>query len=267
MYPSIVSLASSKWKDLHTWKYCSLVLPNFEYFCLKHSCRPAQSNHCCCAPNVSYHNLASSERVKWNLHTFWSSGKWCVVIQPFVLSKCASAFSSGFPEKSGLKWDQFNWLFAIDAGRFGKEFGLFGSSGSSGPSAGMSRGWFSSSGPSAGRSTSWFGGNVEIYFSRWFFWIWAYYYSSFASLFLVTCSFTFTFYLCFMYRLCSWFYSLGCYWYMCTCKCTDFNLILDPPVLDVDVMGLSAIRHSTIHHILSIILSKNKIRSLIHICS
>ena len=44
-------------------------------------------------------------------------------------------------------------------GRFsGKGLGLFGFSGSPGPSAGMSRGQFGSSGSSAGRSAGWFGG-------------------------------------------------------------------------------------------------------------
>ena len=36
---------------------------------------------------------------------FWNS---CVSIQSFVLSKCASAACSGFPENSGLKCGQFN---------------------------------------------------------------------------------------------------------------------------------------------------------------
>ena len=154
MYPSIVLVASSKWKDLHAWKYCSLVLPNLEYCCLKLSCRPAQSNCCCWVFNISYHNLASPKRVKQNLLTLWSLGKSCVVIQSFFLSKCASTSSSGFPEKSGLKWDQFNWLFAIGMGRLsGIWLGLFGSCGSPAPYAGMFKGWFGSSGssgPSAG---------------------------------------------------------------------------------------------------------------------
>ena len=33
-------------------------------------------------------------------------------------------------------------------------------------------------------------------------------------------------------------------------KCTDLDHVLDLPALDVDVMGLSAIRHSTIYQIL-----------------
>ena len=36
------------------------------------------------------------------------SRKWCAFIQSLVLSKWASASSSGFPENSGLKCDQFN---------------------------------------------------------------------------------------------------------------------------------------------------------------
>ena len=93
-----------------------------------------------------------------NLLTFWLSGKSCMVIQSFVLRRCASMSSSGFPEKSGWKWDQFKWWFAIGMRSFsGKGFGLFGWSGSSGPSAGMSRGWFGCFCSSAGRSKGWFG--------------------------------------------------------------------------------------------------------------
>ena len=33
---------------------------------------------------------------------------------------------------------------------------------------------------------------------------------------------------------------------ICVSKCTDLDLILGLPALDVDAMGLSAIRHSTI---------------------
>ena len=54
---------------------------------------------------------------------------------------------------------------------------------------------------------------------------------------------------------------------ICVGKCTDLDLILGLPALDVDAMGLSAIRHSTICQILSLNTSKNKVRSLIYICS
>ena len=57
---------------------------------------------------VSYHNLASPVRVKQNLGILATSEKLCVFIQSFVLNKCASASSSGLPENSGLKYDQFN---------------------------------------------------------------------------------------------------------------------------------------------------------------
>ena len=43
-----------------------------------------------------------------NLWTLKPSWNWCVSIQMFVLSRCASASSSGFPENSGLKCGQFN---------------------------------------------------------------------------------------------------------------------------------------------------------------
>ena len=54
---------------------------------------------------------------------------------------------------------------------------------------------------------------------------------------------------------------------ICVGKCTGLDLILGLPALDVDAVGLSAKRHSTIHQILSLNTSKNKVRSLIHICS
>ena len=50
-------------------------------------------------------------------------------------------------------------------------------------------------------------------------------------------------------------------------KCTDLDLVLGLPALDVDAMGLSAIRHSTICQNLLLTLLKIKVRSLIHICS
>ena len=54
-----------------------------------------------------YHNLASPSSVKENFWTLIPSTKWCVVIQSLAQSRWASAYSSGFPENSGLKWDQF----------------------------------------------------------------------------------------------------------------------------------------------------------------
>ena len=146
MYPSIVLVASSNWKNLHAWKYCSLVLPNLECCCLNLSCKPAQFNCCCWMFRVAWHNLASPVRVKHNHLTFWSSGKSCVVIQSIILNKCASASSLGSPENSGLKWDQFNWLFAIGTGGCTSNgLELFGSCGCSIPPAGMSAGWCGSS--------------------------------------------------------------------------------------------------------------------------
>ena len=64
----MVSAFSSHWNDLHAWKYCSLVLPNFEYCWQKQSLNACQSN--CTVPDVSYHNLASPVGVKQNLLAF-----------------------------------------------------------------------------------------------------------------------------------------------------------------------------------------------------
>ena len=82
------------------------MLPNFEYCCLKCSWNPVKSTSI--GLKVSYHNLASPVRVKQNLCTSASYGKLCVSIQSFILNKCAIASSSGLPENSGLKYDQFN---------------------------------------------------------------------------------------------------------------------------------------------------------------
>ena len=57
---------------------------------------------------VSYHKLALPVRVKQNFCTFATYEKLCVSIQSFVLNRGATASSSGLPENSGLKWDQFN---------------------------------------------------------------------------------------------------------------------------------------------------------------
>ena len=96
---------SSKVNDLHTWNNCFHVLPNFEYLCL--------NKFCSCAHVVSpkgskewYHNLASPSSLRQNLWTFVSWSKWWAFIQSFEHSKCASAPPSGFPENSGLKFDQ-----------------------------------------------------------------------------------------------------------------------------------------------------------------
>ena len=71
------------------------------------------------------------------------------------LNKCASASSLGYPENSGLKWDQFNWLFAIGTGgSTGKGLGLSGSCGCSMSLAGTFAGWC---GSSIGTSNGWSG--------------------------------------------------------------------------------------------------------------
>ena len=68
-------------------------------------CKPCQSLFI--GLRDSYHNLASPNNVRQNLWNFTPSWNWCVFIQLFILSRCASASSSGFPENSGLKDDQF----------------------------------------------------------------------------------------------------------------------------------------------------------------
>ena len=55
----------------------------------------------------SYHNLASPTNVKQTLWTLITFGKWYAFVQSLVWSKWASESSSGFPEISGLKCDQF----------------------------------------------------------------------------------------------------------------------------------------------------------------
>ena len=76
----------------------------FEYCCLNWFCKPCQSTFI--GLRDSYHNLASPTSVRQSLWTFTPSWNWWVSIQSFVLSWCASASSSVFPENSGLKCDQ-----------------------------------------------------------------------------------------------------------------------------------------------------------------
>ena len=104
-YVSIVSVFSSKLKDLHARNKCSLLLPILEYCCLNKFCNPCQST--LIASNEWYHNLAYPNSVNQNLWTLTPSIKWCTFIQLLEWTRCTSASSSGFPEKSGLKWDQF----------------------------------------------------------------------------------------------------------------------------------------------------------------
>ena len=82
------------------------MLPIIEYCYLNWLCKPCQSAFV--GLKDSYHNLASPTMVRQNLWTFTPSWNWCVFIHSLVLSKWASASSSGFPENSGLKCDQFN---------------------------------------------------------------------------------------------------------------------------------------------------------------
>ena len=101
----MVSVLSSKLKDLQAWNSCSLVIPILEYCCLNKFCKPCQSTFI--GSNDWFYNLASPKSVKQNLWTLTPSTKWCVFIQSLVWSRWASASSSDFPENSGLKRDQF----------------------------------------------------------------------------------------------------------------------------------------------------------------
>ena len=82
------------------------MLPNFEYLCLNKFC---DCGHVVFSKGSKEwnHNLASPNSVGQNLWTFTSSLKWWVFIQSLEHSRCASASSSGFPENSALKLDQF----------------------------------------------------------------------------------------------------------------------------------------------------------------
>ena len=93
----------SEWSPCNN---CSCVLPNFEYLCLNKFCNWSHV----ASPKGSrdwYHNLVSPNSKRQNLCTFISSSKQWAFIQSFECNKCASASSSGFPENSGLKFDQF----------------------------------------------------------------------------------------------------------------------------------------------------------------
>ena len=85
------------------------MLPSFEYLCLNKFCN--------CAHVVSpkgskewYHNLASPNSVRQNLCTLMSCSKQWASIQSFEHCRWASASSSGFPENSGLKFDQLRCM-------------------------------------------------------------------------------------------------------------------------------------------------------------
>ena len=80
--------------------------------------------------------------------------------------------------------------------------------------------------------------------------------------------FTPTLYLCSLCRFGLGFTAL-CASGMHEGKCTDLDLILGLPALDVDVMGLSAIGHSTIcqNFVATSKIVIENVRSSIHICS
>ena len=94
-----------KLKNLQAWNNCSLVLLILEFCCLNKFFNLCQSTFI--GSNDWYHNLSSPNSVKQNLWTVSPSPKWCAFIQSLVQSKWDSPCSSGFPENSGLKWDQF----------------------------------------------------------------------------------------------------------------------------------------------------------------
>ena len=84
------------------------MLPTFQYCCLNKFCNSSQSTFM--GSNEWYHNLASPNIVRLNLWTFTPLTKQCVFIQSFEQSRCISASSSGFPENSSLKSDQFKCI-------------------------------------------------------------------------------------------------------------------------------------------------------------
>ena len=102
----MISVFSSKLNDLHAWNSCSHVLPNFEYLCLNKFCNCSHVILSKVSKDWN-HSLASPSSVRQNLCTLTSSIKWWAFIQSLEHSRCASASSSGFPENSGLKLDQF----------------------------------------------------------------------------------------------------------------------------------------------------------------
>ena len=80
-FASMVSVFSSKLKDLQAWNNCSLVFPILEYCCLNKFCNSHQSTFI--GSNDWYHNLASPNSLRQNLWTFTLSTKWCAFIQSF----------------------------------------------------------------------------------------------------------------------------------------------------------------------------------------
>ena len=105
---------------------------------------------------MTHHNLASPNKVKQNLWTLTPPGNTWVSIQSFVLRRCTSPSSSGFPVNSDLKWDQFNigigpgWAGGIagcTGGTAGCGGGTGGCTGGTGGAAGD--GWGAGGPPSA----------------------------------------------------------------------------------------------------------------------
>ena len=78
----------------------------FEYLCLNKFCNSGQITLFKGSRDWN-HNLSSPSNVRQNFWTFTSLTKWWAFIQSLKCSKCASASSSGFPEDSGLNFDQF----------------------------------------------------------------------------------------------------------------------------------------------------------------
>ena len=81
-------------------------IPYFRTLLSKIFCNAGQSF--AIGHNDSCHNLASPIKVRQNLSAFTPSEELWVSIQSFVQRKCDSASSSGLPENSGLKYNQFN---------------------------------------------------------------------------------------------------------------------------------------------------------------
>ena len=101
----MISVFSSKLKDLQAWNNCTCILPTFVYLCLNKFWNLGQYTFM--GSREWYHYLDSLNNVTQNLWTFTPLTKPCAFIQSFEQSRCASASSSVFPENSGLKFDQF----------------------------------------------------------------------------------------------------------------------------------------------------------------
>ena len=104
-YASIVSVFSSKLKDLHTWNDCSLVFPILEYCYLSKFCNSCQSTFT--GSNDWYHNLCFSQWCMTKSLDFQTLNK-VMYIHPVIwMEQMCPCILIRFPWNSGLKFDQF----------------------------------------------------------------------------------------------------------------------------------------------------------------